>query len=224
RPDQFLTVLVASHLALALVTQRYVPLLAIVAAPLVARSLTTALRLDPHGNMPFPRPHAIAHAALAAAFVVLAATAMPTHAGLDANLRAGEFPVDAVRFLRRQPNLGRLLNSFNWGGYLIYSLYPDYLVSIDGRTTVYGEDETLSYLEMHFVRDGWRAYLAHWHPDVILWERRGALAVALGDSPDWVRVYADDTAAIFLRADHPLRDEVEAAAHGPAAWRDLDAG
>jgi hypothetical protein len=224
RPDAFLTVLVAGHLALALVTQRYVPLLAIVAAPLVGRSLTTALRLDPRGDGRFSRPHAVAHAAIAAGFVLLAATAVPTDAALGPNLRPGEFPVDAVRFLRRQPNLGRLLNSFNWGGYLVYSLYPDYQVSIDGRTTVYGADETLSYLDLHFVRDGWRAYLAHWHPDVVLWERHGALAVALGDSPDWVRVYADDTAVVFLRADHPLRAEVEAAAAGPAVWRNLDAG
>jgi hypothetical protein len=224
RPDPFLTVLVTGHLALALYTQRYVPLLAIVAAPLVGRAATSALGLDAAGNAPFTRPHAVAHAAIAAGFLVLAATAVPTHAALEPNLRPGEFPVDAVRFLRRQPNLGRLLNSFNWGGYLIYTLYPDYQVSIDGRTTVYGEDETLAYLDMHFVRDGWRAYLSHWHPDVILWERRGALAVALGESPDWVRVYGDDTAVVFLRADHPLRAEVEAAAQGPAAWRNLDAG
>ena len=224
RPDAFLTVLVAGHLALALITQRYVPLLAIVAAPLVGRSLTTALRLDPDGAARLSGRHAVAHAAIAAGFVLLAATAAPTAAALEPNLRSGEFPVDAVRFLRRQPNLGRLVNSFNWGGYLIYALYPDYQVSMDGRTTVYGEDETRSYMDMHFVRDGWRPYLAHWHPDVVLWERHGALAVALGDSPDWVRVYADDTAVVFLRADHPLRAEIEAAAEGPAVWRNLDAG
>jgi hypothetical protein len=224
RPDPFLTVLVAGHLALALVTQRYVPLLGILAAPLVGRSMTTALRMNPRGEGPFSRLHAVAHAAIAFGFVVLAATAVPTHAALDPNLRPGEFPVDAARFLRRQPNLGRLLNSFNWGGYLIYALYPDYQVSIDGRTTVYGEDETLSYLDMQFVRDGWGAYLAHWHPDVVLWERQGALAVALGESPAWVRVYADDTAVVFLRADHPLRAEVEAAGQEPAGWQSLDAG
>ena len=224
RPDPFLAVLVAGHTALALITQRYVPLLAIVAAPLIGRSMTTALGLNAKGAVGLSRLHAVAHAAIAAGFVLLAATAVPTKAALEPNLRPGEFPVDAVRFLRRQPNLGRLLNSFNWGGYLIYSLYPDYQVSMDGRTTVFGEEETLGYLDMQYVRDGWRASLAHWRPDVVLWERHGQLAVALGDSPDWVRVYADDTAAIFLRADHPLRAEVEAAAQGPAAWRNLDAG
>ena len=89
-------------------------------------------------------------------------------------------------------------------------------VSIDSRSGAYGEAYTLDYLNAHFARDGWQTYLARLAPDFVLWERGGALATALAASPDWARVYADDVAVIFVRADHPLRAMLE---HATAAGR-----
>jgi hypothetical protein len=51
----------------------------------------------------------------------------------------GEFPVDAVNFLRRNPLPGPLYNSFDWGGFLTFYM-PQYPVAIDGRTDLYGDD------------------------------------------------------------------------------------
>ena len=56
--------------------------------------------------------------------------------GLDRAI-SHEYPVNAVNFLRRNPVGGPLYNSFDFGGFLIFYM-PQYPVSIDGRTDLYG--------------------------------------------------------------------------------------
>ena len=55
----------------------------------------------------------------------------------DAEARA--FPTAAVSYVLNHRLPGPLLNHYNWGGYLIWKLYPDYRVYIDGRTDLYGD-------------------------------------------------------------------------------------
>ena len=51
---------------------------------------------------------------------------------------ADTLPAGAVDFLRREGRRGTLWNEYVWGGYLIWHLYPELRVSIDGRMAVYG--------------------------------------------------------------------------------------
>jgi len=44
------------------------------------------------------------------------------------------FPVKAVDFVLSKKPAGNIFNHFNWGGYLIWRLYPRYKVFIDSRT------------------------------------------------------------------------------------------
>jgi hypothetical protein len=43
------------------------------------------------------------------------------------------FPAQLSEFILSSGIEGRMLNDYNFGGYLIWKLYPDYLVYIDGR-------------------------------------------------------------------------------------------
>lgn len=47
-------------------------------------------------------------------------------------------PVAATEYLKNHKPPGRLFNSYNWGGYLLYNL-PDYPVFVDGRTDLYND-------------------------------------------------------------------------------------
>lgn len=49
---------------------------------------------------------------------------------------AREYPVQAVEYVRQMGYAGPLLNTFNWGGYLMWHL-PQVPVSIDGRTSIH---------------------------------------------------------------------------------------
>jgi hypothetical protein len=207
-PDPFLLTLVIAHAGLALYMQRNIPSLAVLAAPLIAQG---AARVLPEAERPMAalsgRRLAV-RAALALIALALVISGLPRDAALEPNLRPKTYPVAAIHYLEQQPPLGRMLNGYNWGGFLIYALYPRYQVSIDGRSGVYGETETRAYLDTHLARENWRAYFDRVNPDFVLWERGGVLATVLAESPRWVRIYADDTAVIFLRADHPLRAQL----------------
>jgi hypothetical protein len=214
RPDPFQLVLVLLHTALALYMRRNVPFLAIVAAPMLARAATRAFA--PGRDRPSPGLIRV-QALLVLALVVLTIRAVPRHAEFEVNVRSDYFPVEAVEFLKAQPSLGRMMNTFNWGGFLIYTLYPRYHVSVDGRGGAYGEQYLRAYLGAQFGGEGWQAYVDRLAPDFVLCERDGSLAALLSASPRWTQVYADRVAAIFVRSDHPQRALLDRRRHSSDA-------
>ncbi len=51
------------------------------------------------------------------------------------------FPVVAVQQIQSQRFTGPIFNQYEWGGYLIWQLYPSEKVFIDGRSDLYGLDD-----------------------------------------------------------------------------------
>ena len=51
-----------------------------------------------------------------------------------------ETPQDMMDFIKHNPLPGRIFNTFNIGALLIYNLYPQHHVFIDGRADFYGKD------------------------------------------------------------------------------------
>jgi hypothetical protein len=133
--------------------------------------------------------------------------------------------------LNAQPVFGRLFNHFNWGGYLIGHLYPRYLVSMDGRTGVYGDENLRQYRATEYLESDWRAFLDRCDPDIVLWKKDGRLVRALELLPEWRQLYEDDVAVIFIRepAPQPCAEAAQepgaaAPAAGHARPADLRAG
>jgi len=60
----------------------------------------------------------------------------------------GRFPANAVNFLKEKKLSGNIFNEFNWGEYLIWQLYPQCNVAIDGRyDTVYPVEFLKNYFD-----------------------------------------------------------------------------
>ena len=113
-------------------------------------------------------------------------------------------PVDAVSFIEQRALPPELFNSYNWGGYLIWRLYPRYHVFIDGRTDLYADPLIRRYLEVALARGDWREALDRYHVNTILVEKESPLATFLTQSSlGWSLVYRDELAAVFVR-DVPL--------------------
>lgn len=109
-------------------------------------------------------------------------------------------PVVETEFLRRFRPGTTLCNDYNAGGYLMWALYPDYKVMIDGRAFPYR-----SWLEDYFVFDSgqrFKWFLYNYPADVALvplsWRPNLANFLA---SPDWRCIFYGPTAAVFLRED-----------------------
>ncbi len=119
----------------------------------------------------------------------------------QANLKAEEesLPAGAVRFIQAQQPAGPLFNSYNWGGYLIFRLWPAYPVYIDGRTDLYDDAFIRRYLDVYVANAGWQRTLDDDGVNLVLIENNSVLDKFLRISPTWQEVYRDKMAVVFTR-------------------------
>jgi hypothetical protein len=109
------------------------------------------------------------------------------------------FPVAAVEFIRAQKPPQPVFNDYGWGGYLIWKLYPDYRVYIDGRADVYGDAFMEEFLSAQSGQTGWRKPLDKYGIRTVLIKPDVALASLLRQDTAWQNVFEDQQAVIFVR-------------------------
>jgi hypothetical protein len=110
-------------------------------------------------------------------------------------------PFAAVAFLQNERPPGPLFNNYNWGGYLIYHLWPTYQVYVDGRTDLYDNEFLGEYLNTARTGDGWRESLERDGINLVLMEHNSFLANALREKPGWQEIFRDEQASVFRRLD-----------------------
>jgi len=107
------------------------------------------------------------------------------------------YPVEAIKFIQEHHLPGPIYNNFNWGGFLIGNL-PDYPVSIDGRTNLYGDDALRrSYGTLMALR--WSEDPALTRANLVLLPTTVPLSRVLERSPQFQLVYSDRLAMVFVR-------------------------
>jgi len=107
-------------------------------------------------------------------------------------------PVGAAEYVRRERPPGKLFNSYNFGAYLAWALYPDYPVYVDGRTDLYDDAFLREYLTVSFARPGYQAVLDRYGVNLVIVEANSLLSDAL-PRDGWLAVYSDPTAAVYRR-------------------------
>jgi hypothetical protein len=112
---------------------------------------------------------------------------------------AENFPKTAADWLLANQPTGNLFNSYNWGGYLIWRMYPQNKVYIDGRADVYGDAFIFDYLSIYNAKPGWENKLNNQAITTILIEPNAPLADVLRQSPIWHISFADKSSTIFVK-------------------------
>lgn len=134
------------------------------------------------------------------AFLAIASTvaSRPMGLGIDGN----RIPVGAARFLAAQAPCGPMLNSYNFGGYLMWA-YPREPVFIDSRAfMVYSEAHFRDLLRLYEQPVFFRELEQRWHfrLAVLQLAGRGAEFLAwLRTQPDWRVSYEDQVAAVLTK-------------------------
>lgn len=108
-------------------------------------------------------------------------------------------PLAAVSYLEKNPPQGNMLNSYNWGGLLMF-LLPDFPVFVDGRTDLYGDKFLKDYFKTYLGASDWRVMLEKYDIQVVVVEDENALATLLREDDSWEIVYEDDQAVILEKA------------------------
>ena len=139
-------------------------------------------------------------------FGVLVLALLLTHPGrvkaLHPEFDRNRFPVDAATFLSQEsgPRI-RLYSSWQWGGYLIYRLWPSFSVFDDGRTDFYGPAFVEKGLCAWDACPDWANILARYRVNAALLPVGSGLATVLHERRDWKPVYQDRVAVLFERTE-----------------------
>jgi hypothetical protein len=139
-------------------------------------------------------------AVIAALAICIQGGRLGSHQVIQAHFDPLRMPVAAVASLQRARSAEPVFSSDAWGGYLIYSLYPERKVVLDDRHDLYGSDRIREYLTLAQAEPGWEKVLEKWHIQTALLPARSTLANLLRQLPqDWHAVYEDNVAVVFRK-------------------------
>lgn len=142
---------------------------------------------------------------LPAIIVLMAAFTWERPWGFTSNWRL--YPREGVNCIRQANLKGHIFNSYRFGGYLLYELYPDHRAFIDGRPYVYSDalfqdyrmvinagTDWMSVLDKYEINTLFLAYETGWGS-----EEYGSLPHALAASGRFALVSWDDTCMVYAR-------------------------
>jgi hypothetical protein len=122
------------------------------------------------------------------------------HPWMTAHFDPERFPVEAAEMMAQAGIPGPIFCPDNWGGYLIYRLYPATRVYVDDRHDFYGTSFLKNYLKVVRVAPDWRRTLDETRVRWVLVPTESSLASALREASDWAVIHQDKTAVLF---EHP---------------------
>lgn len=185
-------ILVFSHLGL--FAQRNTALYAILVVPLIFRYLEKGIQL----NLPtsFLRSFSIS-------FLILGALLFGWSLSnrLDTlPLEEQNYPVRASQYLQNHPELSqhKMVNTYEWGGYLIWNLHPTYKVYIDGRADLHGsllEEYQAIMAAGPFTQE----LLLRRDISLVIIKKGSALDNLLRTEPGWQETYSDDLTIVHIK-------------------------
>ncbi|MBI2395542.1 MAG: hypothetical protein HYV09_38605 [Deltaproteobacteria bacterium] len=197
--------LAVTSLSLPFVSLRFIPFAAVGMAPFAARAVDALI--DRGAAATRLRLPSIARGVvvLSAAALPMAAQQVARHAPSIVGLGVVRWrvPVGAADFLRQHPPVGRMWNSYDFGGYLMYALAPGQKVFVDGR---YDTPYSQAFVEESILAQTDDSVLAR------QFERFGVTYAVIAcsrleetrypwllSSPEWGLVYFDDVAAVVVK-------------------------
>ena len=198
---------------------RHIPIFVLLAIPVIAAALPVASesRAASQRRPDLSRLRPLFNMAVVVLIGVFALVKWASLARSQDAHEAEQYPQKAVAFLQASPQPQRIFVYYDWGGYAIWKLYPEYRVFVDGRADLYGDGLLRQFKTAMQLRTGWRDILDRWKVETVLVPPSCALAQALLLDPNWHATYSDSKAIILLRT-HPRID----GATGVPARHDAD--
>jgi len=190
--------LVAASAYAALRSMRNVPLFSVLATPILAGQISSLVALEPSKNQT-SRPLKWTLAFLATAAAVVTCLLVGSTLTKQSKLNEQLYPAGAVQWIIDNHPSGNIYNSYHWGGYLIWRLFPEYPVFIDGRTDLYGDSFMKEYISTYNTGPDWQVHLQANNVRIVLVEPASPIAQKLADSPAWSQVYVDGLSVLFVK-------------------------
>jgi hypothetical protein len=220
--------LVLAFTNMALYSARYIPLFALVTAPLLTRKTGEAghlfsdrmaqryLKVSNNISRIDDRTTGWLWPAAALLCVAVVLQAGRFERSFDAKVK----PVAACQFLMRERIAGNMFNNDEFGDYLIYRSYPVYKVFFDGRSDMYGPGRLREYETVVNFEPGWELVLEKYRITWILFDAESRLSRFLLKDQEWVLIYSDQVASIFVKNLPQYKELIGKYRRGPLAAPD----
>jgi hypothetical protein len=128
-----------------------------------------------------------------------------------------KYPVGSMEFIRQNGISGNLATAFNWGSYVLWKLYPQCKVMVDGRyEEVYPNDVFETAMHFSERQDHWWEVLTRFHTDVVVLPKLVYTREDLSHLPDWKPVYQDFVSVVLVPRDNVPRSYLRPDYQGPA--------
>lgn len=210
RLNSVYALLVGGWTALALYSGRNIPLYLVVVIPILCKHVANLILENRNMGwlIKFQKrlsqtENEIRGGVLGIGIVVVALGLLVNGSNLDFQKEGNRFepevfPTGAVNWMEENPLSGNGFNYFPWGGYLLYRLWPENMVFIDGQTDFYGEALTREYEIVITLQPGWPDVLDKYGIEWILMPADSQLVLYLESEPDWTELYRDETASLII--------------------------
>ena len=176
---------------------RYIPFFVLAASPYVAASLGRMLN-----NLRLPSVPI--HLTVLVAALASLGYGFEQHMVFQRGLQEQRFPVGAVAFIKANKLSGKMFNSMNWGGYLLWNLSGVINLFIDGRTL--DPYRVAPYTNILWATPEGRRFFEQANFDLVLVSpgnaftgERYPLVAYLQSQPGWQIVYRDRLGYLFAR-------------------------
>lgn len=177
---------------------RYIPFFVLLAGPYMAASLD---RMS--GNITF-LPVASVNLAAGVAALVMLGYGFRQGEVFQRGLQEDRFPAGAVEFMQASRLEGKIFNTMNWGGYLVWQMHGMVRPFIDGR--ILDPRRLVPYTHILWMTPEGRQFFDRERFDMVLVPQGNAfsgerypLVPYLLHDPDWLEVYQDRRSYLFVR-------------------------
>ena len=207
RPNIIELGLLLFFLDMALCSERYIALFAIIASPIAARLADGYTEKLGGRTIAWLRCQDVKIAAIdgrARGFLWPIATALMVSFLLAQSGNVITFdkkikPVAAVEFLKRERIPGNMFNNDEFGDYVIYAAWPQYRVFIDGRLDMYGAYRIKEYFKIKNIDRDWESVMRKYDMNWVIFDADSPLSRHLQRCNGWRLIYDDKVANIFVR-------------------------
>jgi hypothetical protein len=213
--------LIVVFVNMALVSQRFIPLFCIVAAPIFVRNSqwifsqtkNRFVDLFQKKSMGISSMDASGSGYLWLVVGFLIVTLALATSRIEYKFDETRKPVEAVSFLKKVSLEGNMFNDDEFGDYIIYGAYPQYKVFMDSRVEMYGEDHFKDYLAVVYLKHGWENIIEKYNINWMILDSDSIFSRHLMGRNDWKIIYSDKVANIFVRNKSQNQDVPQPESH-----------
>lgn len=206
KPQLYEAAVVVLFFLLGVKSQRNIPFWGMVALPYCLLNFTLFYQRIRNISIGYLKPVCVFGLVILIFFSIKQGTPIATQgrgaSRIGLGINKSVMPVDAIAFLHAYAITGNVFNSYEYGGFVIYTSYPDLKVFIDGRADVYGGELYELFRRALSVPHYFELMEKKYPFDIILLpyeKEHSALHSYLHNSPLWKLAYFDDVALIYLK-------------------------